>query len=135
MCVEAVLWLAGLPAQVIATFVYVCCSCVVIGWITCTGEPGQLVGRIVKGQPMREFDGYASPEATKKKIAHNVFKKGDCYFLTGELSAVIKKIFLSVTDLGVLLHVGMGQIIDIDLLLYLASEYPVNLNILHLNEM
>lgn len=43
------------------------------------------MGRIVKGQPMREFDGYANPEATKKKIANNVFKKGDCYFLTGEL--------------------------------------------------
>ena len=55
------------------------------GGIVCTGEPGQLVGRIVKGQPMREFDGYANSEATKKKIAHNVFKKGDCYFLTGEL--------------------------------------------------
>ena len=49
------------------------------------GEPGLLVGKIVKGQPLREFDGYANPEATKKKIAHNVFKKGDCYFLTGEL--------------------------------------------------
>jgi len=48
------------------------------------GEPGLLVGKIVKGQPLREFDGYANPEATKKKIAHNVFKKGDCYFLTGE---------------------------------------------------
>jgi len=54
--------------------------------ITLAGEPGLLVGKIVKGQPMREFDGYASTEATKKKIAHNVFKKGDCYFLTGELT-------------------------------------------------
>ena len=34
---------------------------------------------------MREFHGYANSEATKKKIVHNVFKKGDCYFLTGEL--------------------------------------------------
>jgi len=45
---------------------------------------------------MREFDGYASSEATKKKIANNVFKKGDCYFLTGELyllqSAIIFKL-------------------------------------------
>ena len=51
----------------------------------CAGEPGLLVGKIVKGQPLREFDGYASVEATKKKIAYNVFKKGDCYFLTGEM--------------------------------------------------
>jgi len=56
-------------------------------WIkaVCVGEAGQLVGRIVKGQPLREFDGYASPEATKKKIANNVFKKDDCYFLSGML--------------------------------------------------
>jgi len=46
-----------------------------------------LVGKIVKGHPMREFDGYANPEATRKKIAHSVFKKDDCYFLTGELFA------------------------------------------------
>jgi len=56
-----------------------------VGWIVCAGEPGLLVGKIVKGQPMREFDGYANHEATKKKIAYNVFRKGDCYFLTGEL--------------------------------------------------
>jgi hypothetical protein len=42
------------------------------------------VGKIVKGTPMREFDGYASEGDTKKKIAHNVFRKGDCYFLTGK---------------------------------------------------
>lgn len=48
------------------------------------GEPGELVGKIVRGEPMREFDGYANPEATKKKLAFDVFKKGDCYFLTGK---------------------------------------------------
>ena len=42
------------------------------------------MGKIRKGNPLQEFDGYANPEATKKKIAHNVFKKGDCYFLTGD---------------------------------------------------
>jgi len=42
------------------------------------------VGKIVKGKPLREFDGYSNSEATRKTIAHNVFKKGDCYFLTGE---------------------------------------------------
>lgn len=31
------------------------------------GEPGELVGKVVKGVPMREFDGYANPEATKKE--------------------------------------------------------------------
>ena len=47
------------------------------------GDPGELVGKIVKGDPMREFDGYANKEATQKKLAYDVFAKGDCYFLTG----------------------------------------------------
>jgi solute carrier family 27 fatty acid transporter 1/4 len=34
---------------------------------------------------MREFDGYASEDATKKKVAYNIFKKGDCYFMTGDI--------------------------------------------------
>jgi len=49
------------------------------------GEPGELVGKIVAGNPMREFDGYASAEATKKKIGYDIFKKGDKYFLTGDI--------------------------------------------------
>jgi len=50
----------------------------------CKGESGELVGKIVKGTPMREFDGYANENDTKKKIAYNIFRKGDCYFLTGK---------------------------------------------------
>ena len=42
------------------------------------------MGKIVRGDPMREFDGYASNEATKKKIGYDVFRKGDSYFLTGQ---------------------------------------------------
>ena len=49
-----------------------------------TDEPGELVGKIVKGDPLREFDGYVNKEATSKKIAHNVFTKGDSAFLTGK---------------------------------------------------
>lgn len=37
----------------------------------------------MKGDPIREFDGYASKEATKNKIAYDVFSKGDSAFLTG----------------------------------------------------
>ena len=47
-------------------------------------EPGELVGKIVKGDPLREFDGYADKKATAKKIASNVFTKGDSAFLTGK---------------------------------------------------
>ena len=49
----------------------------------CVDEPGELVGKIIKGDPLREFDGYVNKEATSKKIAHNVFTKGDSAFLTG----------------------------------------------------
>ncbi|KAJ0047419.1 hypothetical protein NL108_003017, partial [Boleophthalmus pectinirostris] len=50
-----------------------------------TGEPGLLVGRINQKDPLRRFDGYANPEATKKKIAHNVFKKNDTAYLSGDV--------------------------------------------------
>uniref|UniRef100_A0A667XG74 Long-chain-fatty-acid--CoA ligase n=1 Tax=Myripristis murdjan TaxID=586833 RepID=A0A667XG74_9TELE len=47
------------------------------------GEPGLLVGRINQQDPLRRFDGYASQDATRKKIAHNVFKKNDSAYLSG----------------------------------------------------
>uniref|UniRef100_A0A3B4FJ94 Long-chain-fatty-acid--CoA ligase n=1 Tax=Pundamilia nyererei TaxID=303518 RepID=A0A3B4FJ94_9CICH len=47
------------------------------------GEPGLLVGRINQQDPLRRFDGYANQDATKKKIAHNVFKKNDSAYLSG----------------------------------------------------
>lgn len=43
-----------------------------------------MVGKIIKGDPLREFDGYVNKEATNKKITHDVFSKGDSAFLTGE---------------------------------------------------
>jgi len=49
------------------------------------GEPGELVGKIVKGDPLREFDGYVNKDATTKKVCYDVFKKGDCAFLTGDV--------------------------------------------------
>uniref|UniRef100_A0A7N6BVS1 Long-chain-fatty-acid--CoA ligase n=1 Tax=Anabas testudineus TaxID=64144 RepID=A0A7N6BVS1_ANATE len=47
------------------------------------GEPGLLVGRINQKDPLRRFDGYANQDATKKKIAHDVFKKNDSAYLSG----------------------------------------------------
>lgn len=47
------------------------------------GEPGLLVGRINQKDPLRRFDGYANQDATKKKIANNVFKKNDSAYLSG----------------------------------------------------
>ncbi|XP_066516576.1 long-chain fatty acid transport protein 1-like [Hoplias malabaricus] len=49
------------------------------------GEPGVLVGRINQQDPLRRFDGYANQEATNKKIVHNVFRKGDSAYLSGDL--------------------------------------------------
>lgn len=50
------------------------------------GEPGELVGKIVKGNALREFDGYVNKQATDKKVCSDVFRKGDQAFLTGENS-------------------------------------------------
>lgn len=47
------------------------------------GEPGQLVGRIIQNDPLRRFDGYVNQSATSKKIANNVFKRGDSAYLSG----------------------------------------------------
>jgi len=49
------------------------------------GEPGEFVGKIVKGHPSRGFDGYVDKKATAKKIAHNVLRHGDMYFRSGDL--------------------------------------------------
>ena len=48
-------------------------------------EPGELLTPISKSAP---FAGYKDPEATKKKIARNVFVEGDVYFRTGDLLSI-----------------------------------------------
>eukprot|EP00401_Gymnodinium_catenatum_P063978 CAMPEP_0117532882 /NCGR_PEP_ID=MMETSP0784-20121206/39599_1 /TAXON_ID=39447 /ORGANISM="" /LENGTH=642 /DNA_ID=CAMNT_0005329293 /DNA_START=42 /DNA_END=1970 /DNA_ORIENTATION=+ len=52
-------------------------------------EPGELIGLIKKyitaDGEVDDFEGYTNDEATEKKIARNVFKKGDAYFRTGDL--------------------------------------------------
>ncbi|XP_059571574.1 long-chain fatty acid transport protein 4 [Alligator mississippiensis] len=50
-----------------------------------TGEPGQLVGCIVRSNPLQHFDGYLNQAATSKKITQNVFSKGDSAYLTGDV--------------------------------------------------
>jgi len=47
-------------------------------------EPGEAIGRIGEGLRGR-FEGYNDPEASKKKILHDVFDKGDRWFRTGDL--------------------------------------------------
>lgn len=49
------------------------------------GEPGEFVGKIIKTDPVRDFPGYVSKAATDKKIIHDVFRRGDTAFLSGDM--------------------------------------------------
>ena len=50
------------------------------------GEPGEFVGKIIRSDPSRDFQGYVSDaEATKKKILRDVRSKGDLYFRSGDI--------------------------------------------------
>jgi solute carrier family 27 fatty acid transporter 1/4 len=49
------------------------------------GEPGELVGKIERGHPVRDFQGYADKEATKKKVMADVWRKGDLCFRSGDI--------------------------------------------------
>ena len=51
------------------------------------GEGGEFIGKIVKGDPMKEFKGYQDQKETDKKILRNVFIKGDLYFRSGDYMA------------------------------------------------
>ncbi|MEQ8799532.1 MAG: long-chain-acyl-CoA synthetase, partial [Salinisphaeraceae bacterium] len=47
-----------------------------------TGEVGLLVTKITNMAP---FEGYTDAEASEKKLFRDAFKKGDCWFNTGDL--------------------------------------------------
>lgn len=64
------------------------------------GEPGLLVGRINQQDPLRRFDGYANQDATKKKIAHNVFKKNDSAYLSGDVLVMDELGYMYFRDRG-----------------------------------
>lgn len=46
------------------------------------GEAGLLISEVTERM---QFDGYTDKSASESKLMHNVFKKGDCYFNTGDL--------------------------------------------------
>ena len=48
------------------------------------GEIGELVGK-VKTDAIHQFDGYVNQQATQKKIAYDIFNKGDSAFMTGDV--------------------------------------------------
>ncbi|XP_043209142.1 long-chain fatty acid transport protein 1-like [Amphibalanus amphitrite] len=48
-------------------------------------EPGEFVGMMIRNNPVRDFHGYADKKATAKKIVHDVDRKGDCAFRSGDI--------------------------------------------------
>ncbi len=46
-------------------------------------EVGQLIGRVKRKSPVRNFEGYLNAKETNKKLVSNVFRKGDLWFLSG----------------------------------------------------
>ncbi|XP_023173511.2 long-chain fatty acid transport protein 4 [Drosophila hydei] len=61
-------------------------------------EPGVFIGKIVKGNPSREFLGYVDAKASAKKIVKDVFKHGDMAFLSGDLLVADEKGYLYFKD-------------------------------------
>jgi len=49
------------------------------------GEAGELVGRIDRGHPVRDYHGYADDSSTNKKIMKDVWNKGDMCFRSGDI--------------------------------------------------
>ena len=50
-------------------------------------EAGEVVGEIVNdpSKPGNRFEGYTDPDATARKVLHDVFRPGDSWFRTGDL--------------------------------------------------
>ncbi|KAH8384846.1 hypothetical protein KR093_009949, partial [Drosophila rubida] len=61
-------------------------------------EPGVFVGKIVKGNPCREFLGYVDTKASAKKVVHDVFSKGDMAFISGDLLVADERGYLYFKD-------------------------------------
>ncbi|XP_024944990.1 long-chain fatty acid transport protein 4 isoform X2 [Cephus cinctus] len=49
------------------------------------GEPGVLIGKINPKIAVNDFSGYADKKASEKKIIHDVFKKGERAFNSGDI--------------------------------------------------
>ena len=49
------------------------------------GEAGELMGRIDRGHPVRDYHGYADNTSSDKKIMRDVWRKGDRFFRSGDV--------------------------------------------------
>ena len=52
------------------------------------GEQGMFISKIAIGHPLRDYAGYVDSVASAKKVARDVFEKGDAYFLSGDILVV-----------------------------------------------
>jgi solute carrier family 27 fatty acid transporter 1/4 len=66
----------GEPIRDPKTGLLICCK---------PNEPGEFVSVIYKGHPARDFEGYADASSVRKKIVHDVFRKGDSAFRSGDV--------------------------------------------------
>ncbi|OXA48216.1 Long-chain fatty acid transport protein 4 [Folsomia candida] len=54
--------------------------------LTCdTNQVGEVVGRIIKKDPLADFEGYADKSSTQGKILLNAFRNGDAWFRSGDM--------------------------------------------------
>ncbi|XP_059473043.1 long-chain fatty acid transport protein 1-like [Neocloeon triangulifer] len=49
------------------------------------GEPGMIIGKIKDSEASRQYHGYVDKSDSAKKVAHDVFEKGDKYFMSGDI--------------------------------------------------
>ncbi len=61
-----------------------------------TDEPGEAMGKI--DNKIYRFEGYHDKKQTEKKVIHNVTKKGDAYFRTGDLLRCDKRGYFYFVD-------------------------------------
>lgn len=61
-------------------------------------EPGVFIGKIIEGNPSREFLGYVDRQASEKKVVRDVFRKGDMAFLSGDLLVADERGYLYFKD-------------------------------------
>ncbi|ODM91184.1 Long-chain fatty acid transport protein 4 [Orchesella cincta] len=48
-------------------------------------EPGELIGKIERNHPIRDYLGYADKSSSEGKVLENAFRKGDAYFRSGDI--------------------------------------------------
>jgi solute carrier family 27 fatty acid transporter 1/4 len=62
------------------------------------GESGEMVGKIIKNNPLKDFTGYLSEKDTRKKQIKDVFSKGDVGFSSGDILYMDEKGYIFFKD-------------------------------------